>query len=102
MTTGRDERIKSVYEWQGGQVMVFDLDGQQLTEYQAPTEEAKERLRRAFPEHLWHRGVWRSHVVTPEGDTLYWSKDLCDAVPENPTDWYGDAWFQQITEGQRP
>ncbi len=60
-----DERIKSVYLWQNGMLMVFDMAGQQMADYQGHVNEKGEALERVFPRRLWHTGVWRESVTCP-------------------------------------
>jgi hypothetical protein len=52
--------ISDVYLWQNGMVMVFDLDGRQMIDYQGPIEEFREKiLRDAPPWARFYSGSWR-------------------------------------------
>jgi hypothetical protein len=44
-----DRTITSVYHWANGMTMVFDQHGEQMPDYQGPTEEVRERIERDRP-----------------------------------------------------
>jgi hypothetical protein len=46
-------RIRAVYLWQNGMLMVFGQDGQQMPEFQGPVETVGERVAELFPRELW-------------------------------------------------
>lgn len=41
--------ITNVYHWPNGMTMVFDQFGQQMSDYQGPTEEVSEKIERDRP-----------------------------------------------------
>ncbi|OLB44099.1 MAG: hypothetical protein AUH05_05125 [Ktedonobacter sp. 13_2_20CM_53_11] len=58
--------MQHVILWSNGMVMVFDDDGEQMTQYQGRFENVQKRINDVF------RGVWEY------GD---WNKGLLSAVP---------------------
>jgi hypothetical protein len=44
-----EPRITNVYHWANGMTMVFDQFGQQMPEYQGPTEEVRAKIERDMP-----------------------------------------------------
>lgn len=53
--------VVKAYLWQNGNVMAFDADGHQVSEYQG--DDAMEKLARDFPDLRVEGAVW------PRGDT---------------------------------
>jgi hypothetical protein len=51
--------IRDVYAFQNGMCMVFDEKGQQMPDYQGPTDEVRDKiLADATPETIFHSAVW--------------------------------------------
>ncbi len=56
-------RIKAVYVWQNGQVMVFDQWGKQMPDYQGPFEEVRDSIVRDADEYTeYYGGSWKKEI----------------------------------------
>ena len=51
-------KIKSVYLWQNGMLMVFGEDGQQIAELQGLEAECGDKVAALFPRSRWVRASW--------------------------------------------
>lgn len=58
--------IRKVILWQNGMVMVFDENGQQMSDYQGPKEEVWEKILRDAPQDAsFEGGTWATGEMKP-------------------------------------